>query len=501
MPFLSHPFYLISCILVFLSSADLTSAILASYYMVRSLGAEQYQTIWMITSYLVGSGLGVIGSSYLNNTFDLKRSLCLSIFGFCTFNLLCFLSAHYYYIVFFRGVIGFFSAAVFVTVVAISECVFNLELRARLGHIWSCLITIGIFFGLNFGAFVADEFSFRAIFVIKALLFLLLLFALEFTLPCTLRMKNRRHFNGISFLLFSGFLIGSQILLDTGYQLSWFKSSFFLTIFLLTSTFFVLFMLHERVAKETLFNYSIIRNREFVELAFIVGSSFGVGLGALTGFAGWLFSCYNYSVLWISLALSFSGILPIFSSLFMDKLLSRYSARALAIFCYTSLSICLLVMLNFNNYLEFWMIATLRFSIGIFFALWLPTLTVLLLQSFDKVSSCSALANFTIARFILASFILSLFTNVEMYRKIHHSSNLVQALNRYPQAQAEYLEQIMHYVKGQSRALSVLLEQIENQAQTLAAIDVWFVSLLLMLLVIFILIVGRKGLKKEKISQ
>ena len=47
----------------------------------------------------------------------------------------------------------------------------------------------------------------------------------------------------------------------------------------------------------------------------------------------------------------------------------------------------------------------------------------------------------------------------------------------------------------------MLLEQIENQAQTLAAIDVWFVSLLLMLLVIFILIIGRKGHKKEKISQ
>lgn len=494
-----HPFYLLSCILVFLTSSDLTTAILLAYYAVRGLGGENFQSIWMITGYLLGSGLGVIFSSYLNNAFHLKRSIFLSIFGFCFFNLVCFLCQSYSAIVVFRACIGFFSALIFVTVNDIAICLFSNELKQKLSHIWACLITIGLFSGLVLGAFVAEVFNFKVMFVVKAAIFLILIVACEFSLECNLRISQKRQFNALSFIAFSAFLIGIQLILDLGYQYSWFSSPFLLSIFLLSICFFVGFYLNESNSKNKLFNYEILFKKEFIELSIIVGLSFGVGLAALTGFANWLLSCYNYTVLWISLALSFSGILPVIFSLYMQKLLDFFGPRSLAVFCYLSLCLCLLVMLQFNNFLEFWMIAIIRFFIGIFFAFWLPALTALVTNFFEKKLQGAVLANFTIVRFILAGYVLSVFTNIEIYRKIFHQSNLVQALSQYPKSKILYLKEIATLFNKKISSLNFVIDEVGIQAQTLASIDVWLISIILMVLVILILAFSLKKEDKDDV--
>ena len=86
----THPFYFISCLIVFFVSSDLTSSILVSYYAVNDLGGEMYQSNWMLTSYLAASAIGVIGSSWINDILNLRRSIFLCMLGICFFNLFFF---------------------------------------------------------------------------------------------------------------------------------------------------------------------------------------------------------------------------------------------------------------------------------------------------------------------------------------------------------------------------------------------------------------------------
>ena len=492
-----HPFYLISCILVFLTASDLTTAILASYYVVSGLGGEDFQAIWMITGYLLGSGLGVIFSSWLNNTFYLKRSIFISIFGYCFFNLVCFLCEDYGSIVIFRALIGFFSAIVFVTVNDISICLFPDDIRQKLNHVWACLITIGLFFGINFGALVAELFTYKAIFIVKSAIFMLLIVACEFSLESDIKIFKKRTFNAISFCALSIFLIGVQLILDLGYQSSWLENPFLLSVCILSLCSFALLCMNEHLTLNKLFNYKVLLKKEFLEVSIIIGFSFGMGIAALTGFASWLLSCYNYTVLWISLALSFSGILPVICSIFMQRLINYFGARALAIFCYCSLCICLIAMTQFNNYLEFWMVALLRFAIGIFFAFWLPSLSAIVSQFFKKEQMGAVLTNITVLRFILSSFVLSILSNIEIYRKIFHQSNLIQALSRYPQVKMRYMKEVAVFLKKKVPSLNYINDAVDIQATTLAAIDVWFITALI---VAFILLALIFLLKEQKIQ-
>ena len=90
---------------------DTTIVNVALPQMQGQLGATPDQISWVLTSYLVSSGVFMLMTGYFTDRLGQRRYLMLSIIGFTVSSLLCGIALSLDEIVFFRLLQGIFGAA------------------------------------------------------------------------------------------------------------------------------------------------------------------------------------------------------------------------------------------------------------------------------------------------------------------------------------------------------------------------------------------------------
>jgi DHA2 family multidrug resistance protein len=307
---------------------DTTIVNVALPHMQGQLGATRDQISWVLTSYLVASGIFMPLTGFLSDRLGQRRYLMISIAGFVISSALCGLSINIAEIVLFRLAQGVFGAALVPLSQSLMVSTFPLADRGRAMAIWGMGVMVGPILGPTLGGYLTEVLSWRWTFFINVPVGILSLALAAGVVPDSERRERRLDWTGFALIAVA---IGAlQYVLDRGNEDSWFSSSTILLLSLLSALAFIAFIGHAvRAREKALFRLRIFADRNFTTASLMI-AVMGIGLfGSALLQPEMLEGLLNYPTLTAGLVMAPRGLASMLSMLVVGRLIGRVDTRLL----------------------------------------------------------------------------------------------------------------------------------------------------------------------------
>lgn len=295
--------------------------------MMPSLGANQEQITWVLTSYVVAAAVMLPLTGFLSNRMGQKKLLLIDISGFLLSSVLCGMATNLSVMVFFRLCQGAFGAALIPISQAVLRQTFPREEQGKAMAIWGLGIMVAPVLGPTLGGFITEHSSWRWIFYINLPICIIGFIMTTLFINDTPKKKQAIDYLGIVFM-FVG--IGSlQIFLDQGNSNNWFESHTICILAvtsLLTLTFFIIRSLQHRHPVITL---DIFKDRNFTICTIALAVFAACVFGFLTLEPLMLESIYHYTALLAGITLSSMGVASAVTMVCSAGLIRLFSPKAL----------------------------------------------------------------------------------------------------------------------------------------------------------------------------
>jgi len=309
---------------------DTTIVNVALPHMQGELSATPDQISWVITSYLVSSGIFMVLTGYFTSRLGQKRFLLISIIGFVVASALCGLSSNLSEIVLFRLLQGVSGAALVPMSQSIMVATFPLKDRGKAMAIWGMGVMVGPILGPTLGGWLTEAISWRWTFFINVPVGLLSAALVLRYIPDTEKKTRSMDWMGLALIALG--VAGLQFVLDRGAQDDWFSSPVIQFSAYLSVIGFIGFLLHIRsYAGHPLFSPAIFTDRNFV-VASLLMAFLGLGLfGSMILQPLMLEGLLGYPTLTTGLTLAPRGLASMFSMMLVGRLINRYDPRLLIV--------------------------------------------------------------------------------------------------------------------------------------------------------------------------
>ena len=245
--------------------------------MMPSLGANQDEITWVLTSYVVAAAMMLPLTGFLSHRIGTKNLLLVDITGFLISSFACGTATSLNLMVFYRLFQGGFGAALIPLSQSILRDSFPLEEQGKAMAIWGLGIMAAPVFGPTIGGYVVAHASWRWIFYLNAPVCILGILMTIAVIPASKKMPDKIDILGVIFMFIG---IGClQLFLDQGNANNWFRSNY---ILLLASTSVIstaIFMIRSATHTNPVITLSIFKDRNFtlctILLALYCGCLFG----------------------------------------------------------------------------------------------------------------------------------------------------------------------------------------------------------------------------------
>ena len=307
---------------------DTTIVNVALPHMQGELSATPDQISWVLTSYMVASGIFMPLTGYFTHRFGQRQFLLVSIIGFVVTSVLCGLSTNLSEIVAFRLLQGISGAALVPLSQSIMVATFPHEERGKAMAIWGIGVMVGPILGPTLGGWLTEFMSWRWTFFINLPVGIVsALLALRY-IPDTERSERNMDWMGLVLLALG--IAGLQFVLDRGAQDDWFSSATIQFAAYLSLVGFVGFFFHTRSHKgHALFSPEIFTDRNFVTASLLM-AFLGLGLfGSMLLQPLMLEGLMDYPTLTTGLTLAPRGLASMLSMVLVGRLINRIDPRLL----------------------------------------------------------------------------------------------------------------------------------------------------------------------------
>ena len=323
---------------------DSTIVNVALPHMMPSLGANQNQITWVLTSYVVSSAIMLPLTGFFSSRIGQKQLLLTNITGFMIASVLCGIAQSLPEIVIFRVFQGLFGASLIPLSQSILRKTFPLEEQGKAMAIWGIGIMAAPIFGPTLGGFITEHMSWRWIFYINLPICLLGLALALFIIP-----ETERYYKRIDWLGLVLMVIGSgalQIFLDKGNENDWLNSNLIL-ILLVAAIFCTIYLVIRSLTHPS----SIIKLKIFTDhnfrisclvFALLSGSLFGL----ITLEPILLERLFNYTALIAGWTMAPLGIASAVAMIFVPQLMKHINIK---IILTTGMLFCICGALRFTN--------------------------------------------------------------------------------------------------------------------------------------------------------
>jgi len=307
---------------------DTTIVNVALPHMQGELSATPDQISWVLTSYMVSSGIFMPLTGYFTHRYGQKKFLFASIIGFVLASVLCGLATSLSEIVAFRLLQGISGAALVPLSQSIMVATFPPQERGKAMAIWGIGVMVGPILGPTLGGWLTEFMSWRWTFFINLPVGILSAILVWRYIPDTER--SERDMDWMGLVLMALGIAGLQYVLDRGAQDDWFSSPVIQFAAYLSIIGFVGFFFHTRSHKgHTLFSPEIFTDRNFVTASLLM-AFLGLGLfGSMLLQPLMLEGLMDYPTLITGLTLAPRGIASMFSMMLVGRLINRVDARLL----------------------------------------------------------------------------------------------------------------------------------------------------------------------------
>ncbi len=479
-----------------LQALDTTIVNVALPHMQGQLGATSDQIGWVLTSYLVASGVFMPLTGYFADRFGQKNFLLVSIFGFVLASALCGISTNLAEIVVFRLMQGVFGAALVPMSQSVMVQTFPQEERGRAMAIWGIGVMVGPILGPTLGGYITEAINWRWTFYINLPVGILSLFLTWRMVPDTPRRERRMDWLG--FVLIALAVGGLQFVLDRGTQDDWFESWAIRAAAALSAVGFAGFLYHGITQpRKALFDPHIFRDRNFATASLLL-AVFGLGMyGAMVLQPMMLETLLNYPASTTGLVMAPRGIASMIGMILVGKLISRIGPRSLIAFGIILSVIGSHAMTLYNLQVDkwwlIWPIVVQGLGLGMIFV----PLSTVAFSTLPREQSAEAAGVYSLMRTIGSSVGISIATTV-MTRYAQVTWNqLGGMINIFNPALPAYLKGL-NLVAGDPASSAVLARTLARQSQMLGLIDAFkLISLSFVAMLPMVLLIGKSMHKPD----
>ena len=307
---------------------DTTIVTVALPHMRGQLEADPRQITWVLTSYLISSGIFMPLTGFLTDRFGQRRYLMVSIAGFVAASMLCGLAQSLDQMVLFRLLQGVAGAGLVPTAQAVLVTVYPREQRGTAMAIFGVGAMVGPILGPTVGGYLTEVLNWRWTFFINLPVGALALLGAAWFLPDSGTRRRRIDWLGFAFLFTA--VASLQYVLDRGAEDDWFASAE-IRLLAVTSVFGFICLIHRNweLGERALFRLDVFRDRNFA-VSTLMFAAFMFGMyGALALRPQMLESLLGYPALTTGLVLAPRGFGSMASMFVAGRLINRTGARPL----------------------------------------------------------------------------------------------------------------------------------------------------------------------------
>ena len=311
-----------------MQSLDSTIANVALPYMQGTMSASQEEINWVLTSYIVAAAIMTAPTGFLASRFGRTRLFVVAVTGFTIASALCGLAESLGQIVMFRIMQGMFGAALVPLSQSVMYELYPPEQRAKAMGLWTMGVMMGPICGPILGGWLTDNYSWRWVFYINVPFGILTAFGL-------LAFLKESPSSGSARLDWLGFgtlslAIGSlQMMLDRGETLDWFNSREIILEGLIAAIAFYVFLVQFFLAPRPFLSPKLFADQNFTIGAFLYAIMGLIMYASLALLAPYLQTLMNYPVALAGIALAPRGAGLMIAALICGRVMGKINARLL----------------------------------------------------------------------------------------------------------------------------------------------------------------------------
>ncbi len=451
------------------------------------MGVSPSQGTWVITSFGVANAISVPLTGWLTMRFGQVRLFTASVLLFVVASWLCGLAPNIETLIAFRVLQGLVAGPM----IPLSQTLLLASYpRAKAGMamaMWAMTVLVAPVAGPLLGGWITDNISWPWIFYINIPVGLVSA-AITWSIYRERDPGPRRaplDWVGLALLVL---WVGSlQVMVDKGKELDWFESQQTVVLAAAAAIGFAFFLAWELTEKTPIVDLRLFARRNFVTGTVALSVAYGVFFGNVVLLPLWLQQYMGYTATWAGLALAPVGLLAIVLSPWVGKNVGRIDPRRLATVAFVGFALVLWMRSHFSTQADFRTILLPTVIQGAAMAFFFIPLQAIVFSGLtpDRMPAAAGLSNFV--RITAGAIGTSLFTTVWENRAALHHAQLAESVSQGSVIAGQTLAQLRAGGYSSEQALAAVNRMVDQQAYTLAATDLfWLSSVLFVALIVLV---------------
>jgi DHA2 family multidrug resistance protein len=448
------------------------------------LGVSPNQGTWVITSFAVANAISVPLTGWLTQRYGQVRLFVATIFLFVIASLLCGLAPSMGMLILFRVVQG----AVAGPMIPLSQTLllgsYPREKSGVALAAFSVTILVAPVVGPLLGGWITDNISWPWIFLINVPIGLIA-GAMTWAIYRERESPRRRApIDSVGLGLLVIWVGALQVMLDKGKDLDWFASPIIVALAVAAALCFALFLTWELTAEHPVVDLRLFARRNFWTGTLSISLSYGAYFGSIVLLPLWLQQYLGYTATSAGMILAPVGLLAIFLTPIVGKASNRVDPRYFATASLVIFAVVALMRAKFNTQVDEWTLIIPTIIQGAAVACFFIPLIAVSLSGLrpDQIAAATGLNNFV--RITAGAFATSLATTFWESRATLHHAQLVEHVTRTDPAAVDALGKLGASGLSPEQAYGYLDQVINQQAFTLAALDLFQASAILLMLLV-----------------
>jgi len=455
------------------------------------LGVSPDQGTWVITSFGVANAISLPLTGWLSRRFGQVKLFTASVVLFVIASFLCALAPSLALLILFRVLQG----AVAGPMIPLSQSLLLASYpRSRAGTalaMWSITTLVAPVVGPLLGGWITDNISWPWIFYINVPVGIGAALATWAIYRRRDTPTTKLPIDAVGLGVLIVWVGALQILLDKGRELDWFNSGAIVALACLAAVGFVVFLIWELTEEHPIVDLSLFRSRNFSVSTVAILFAYGLFFGNVVLLPLWLQEYMGYTATLAGWVLAPVGLLAIILSPVVGRYVDRVDPRLLVTVSFAIFALVLFMRAHFNTDAT---IGTLILPTVIqgaaLAAFFIPLVSISLSElTPDRIPAASGLFNF--ARITAGSFGTSLTTTAWDRRATLHHAQLVERLTAGDPVTAQALDRLHAGGVGSEQSYQLINRLVDIQAFTLSADDIFYVSGIAFLALIFLVWLSR----------
>jgi MFS transporter, DHA2 family, multidrug resistance protein len=470
----------------FMEILDTTIVNVSLPHIAGSLSASYDESTWALTSYLLANGVVLTISGWLSSLLGRKRYFLICIAGFTVASFLCGISQSLGQIVTFRLLQGFFGGGMQPSQQSIILDTFPPEKRAAAFGVTAIATIVAPVLGPTLGGYITDNYSWRWIFFINLPVGVIAVFFISMLIEDPPWLP-RRGFGDIDYIGLGLITLGLgslQVTLDRGQDEDWLSSP----LIRMTTTLGVVSVIGAviwlLVARKPIVNLHVFKDRNFAVSCMCIAAMGGVLYAGAVVIPQFTQTLLGYDATWSGLVLSPGALMIIVLIPVIGRLMPLVQSRVLIFIGFLCMGAAFFYSMQLTLQIDFRTLVLMRAAQTLGLAFLFVPISTIAFANVPRELNGDATALFVMLRNVFGSIGISVASALILRRSQVHQAYLSQWATPFHQPYNELVDTYRRALiamgrsasAAQGEAIGRAYQLFQQQAETLAFSDVFFLA-------------------------